>query len=600
MKYRSLLPLIPAAVILAGAMFSHSCANTTQPPSGGPKDTIPPMLIAVSPMPGDLNVAVKHTKLAFKFNEYVTVKDPKALYLSPPLEKGIKSRIEGKSVIVYFDEELLPDRTYTMDISGAIGDNNEGNMFPGYVLTFSTGERIDSMYITGTVRDCNTLKPVKGATVMIYKDQRDSAIFLSRPDAAVKTDDWGYFCLRNIQDTCFRLYALMDRNSNNKYEPENDLIAFYDTVITPRNKVADGVYELYKFDMKDTLSCLKRKSEFDLNLFKGKPSKQMIVNKERVSERCSYITFMAPDVKIDSLWFTGISPKRIIKMFNPDRDSLVLWINSSKPQPDTLKLNVKYMKTDSTGRLRRTVEKVKLVIPKELNAKLNKYSKKEHKHEDSIAVYKANYTPETFEQDGIEIAFEYPLVRHAFDSLKYIIINPKQKKTSGKYTWTRDKEDLRIYHIKNVGKVLPGYEYCFTVPHHKFKDINGKFNDSLEVKIKLPDDDKLSEIIFNVHGTDGSSNYIIDIMTEKMDKVLRSYTISKDAELRFPYLKAGKYCLRITEDKNKNGRVDTGDLLQHKQPERVRFYEMKDGAKDFDVPESAEMKQDLYIDQLFK
>ena len=64
-------------------------------------------------------------------------------------------------------------------------------MFPGYTLMFSTGERIDSMAMTGTVLDCSTLQAMKGVTVMLYKDLSDSAIFKKRPDAAVKTDDWG-------------------------------------------------------------------------------------------------------------------------------------------------------------------------------------------------------------------------------------------------------------------------------------------------------------------------------------------------------------------------------------------------------------------------
>ena len=118
--------------------------------------------------------------------------------------------MRGKTVIVYFEEDLLPNTTYTVDLTGAIADNNEGNMFPGFTTVFSTGDSIDSMYITGLVQDCNTLMPIKGATVMLYKDQRDSAVFLERPVAAVKTDDWGYFALQNIQDTVFRVYAIVD------------------------------------------------------------------------------------------------------------------------------------------------------------------------------------------------------------------------------------------------------------------------------------------------------------------------------------------------------------------------------------------------------
>ena len=56
-----------------------------------------------------------------------------------------------------------------------------------------------------------------------------------------------------------------------------------------------------------------------------------------------------------------------------------------------------------------------------------------------------------------------------------------------------------------------------------------------------------------MQGVDGQ--LIVDLLNEKRDKVLRSYTISGDTELRFPYLKEGKYSIRITEDLNRNGIV---------------------------------------------
>ena len=90
-KYLSnLLPIIPVAFILGSVMFSHSCANTTTPPSGGPKDTIPPVITRIKPAAGSINVPTHKTKLELTFDEYVVVKDPKSLYLSPPLEKAPK------------------------------------------------------------------------------------------------------------------------------------------------------------------------------------------------------------------------------------------------------------------------------------------------------------------------------------------------------------------------------------------------------------------------------------------------------------------------------------------------------------------------------
>ena len=78
-------------------------------------------------------------------------------------------------------------------------------------------------------------------------------------------------------------------------------------------------------------------------------------------------------------------------------------------------------------------------------------------------------------------------------------------------------------------------------------------------------------------------------MNEKRDKVLRSYIIEKDAALLFPYLKEGKYSIRITEDLNRNGIVDTGNLLEHRQPEKVRFYKLRDGSFLITIKESLMM-----------
>ena len=588
-------PVIPVALILGMTIFSHSCANTTTPPTGGPKDTIPPVITEIYPALGQVNVPVHKTKLELEFNEYVVVKDPKSLYLSPPLEKAPLHKIKGKSVIVYFEGDLDSNKTYTLDVTNAIADNNEGNMFPGYTLVFSTGERIDSMVVTGLVQDCNTLMPLKGATVMLYKDHADSAIFLKRPDAAVKTDEWGFFCLRNIQDTVYRMYAIMDENNNNIYEAENEKVAFIDTLIRPVVMVNDSLPELMKYDMKDTLNCLARNTEYELNIFREKPSKQMIVNKERIGERTAYITFMAPYAQVDSIWIKGVPADKLITQFNIVQDSLEIWVNDPKPQPDTLFLNVKYMKTDTLGLLNSFTEEIKLTKPRKSVAA--KASKKDIKKEDTTAVFTMDAKPENIEQYGFVMEFKYPLVESAFDSLVFRSVNPRQQESIGKYTVTQDSLNLRKYVIMPSEKLQPGYEYFLKIPHRKFRDINGFYNDSSEVKVTLPSDDKLSTLILNLSGV--NNKYIVDLLNEKRDKTLRSYIITEDAPLTFPYLKAGKYSIRITEDLNRNGIVDTGNLLEHRQPEKVRFYKLEDGTFLIDIPEMSELEQTIDINEMF-
>ena len=589
-------PIIPIGIILGTTIFSHSCANTTTPPSGGPKDTIPPLVTKIYPALGQINVPVHKTQLEIKFDEYVVVKDPKSLFLSPPLEKSPKFKIKGKGVVVYFESDLDSNKTYTLDLTNAIADNNEGNMFPGFTLVFSTGDKIDSMMVTGTVQDCNSLQPIKGATVMLYKDHADSAVFLKRPDAAVKTDDWGFFCLRNIQDTVYRMYAVIDDNNNNKYEAENERIAFIDTLIKPTMIVGDSIPELMKYDMKDTVCCLARKSEFELNVFKEKPTKQLIVNKERIGERTAYITFMAPYAQIDSIWIKGVPKEKLITQFNIVQDSLEIWVNDPKEQPDTFFLNVKYMKTDTLGMLNSFTEEIKLTKPK--SGLLGKSAKKDIKKEDTTCVFTIEAKPETVEQYGFVMEFKYPVVQQAFDSLIFRSVNPRQQENFGKYKVIQDTLNLRKYTIMPEEKFQAGWEYFLKVPHRKFTDINGFYNDSTEVKVSLPNDDKLSSVSLVLSGID--NKYIVDLLNDKRNQVLRSYIIDKDQTLLFPYLKAGKYAIRITEDKNKNGIVDTGNLLEHRQPEKVRFYKLEDGQFLIDIPEMVELEQKIDVKEMFK
>lgn len=598
MKLKEFLPLIPACLVLAAMMFPSGCANTTTPPTGGAKDTIPPEITKIYPLPGTVNVPVHKTKLRFTFNEYVKIKDANGVFLSPPLEKKPKAVIKGKSVEVTFESDLDTNTTYTLDLTGAIADNNEGNLFPGYTLVFSTGDQIDSMCMTGMVQDCNTLMPLKGATVLLYKDQSDSAVFLRRPVAAAKTDDWGYFSLRNIKDTVYRVYALKDANNNNMYEPESESIAFLDTLFRPRTVYNDSIYEFKKFDMKDTALCLARKTDIELNVFREKPAKQMIVKKERVGLRTAYLTFMAPGTNIHSMKIKGLPKEKIISQFNPVRDSLELWVNDQRKMPDTLHLVINYDKTDTNGVLKPTEETVKLALDKKLRAEMMKStSTRDRKHEDTIAVMTTTADPTTIEQYGYQIEFKYPLIEEAWDSLKFRMVNPRQQESTGKVKVTRDSTNLRKYSVMPEEPFQTGYDYFLKIPYRRFRDINGFYNDSTELKVTLPTDEKLSSITLELSGV--NQKYIIDLLNDKRNKVIRSFIVNSDGPVLFPYLKAGTYCIRMTQDVNNNNLVDTGVLLEKIQPEKVRFFKVDDQFM-IKVLEKAEMVWTVDMEELFR
>ena len=590
------LPLI----FLVGAcllpLFAPSCANTTQAPSGGKKDTIPPLIIDIKPLPGAVRVPTVKASLVFSFDEYFNIKNPGNIFLSPPLQHAPKTRVRGRDLIVTFEDTLAANTTYTLNFTDAIADANEGNMFPGYTYVFSTGEQIDSMMMTGTVRDCNTLAPVKGATVLLYKDLADSAVLLHRPYAAVKTDDWGFFVLPFIQDTLYRIYAIKDANNNNIYEPETETVAFIDSLIRPVLVASDTVPEILKYDMLDTLRCQARRSEHELKLFREKPTKQYIVNKVRTSERSAYLTFMAPGAWIDSLWIRGFRADQVISQFNILQDSLELWINSRRAAPDTMRIYVNYRKTDSLGRLTPAQEIVKLPLLPDKRT-YSKPVRRNIKHEDTTCVYKFSASPETVEQNGFELEFRNPIIWAQFDSVKFVSINTRQRQTRAEFTVEQDSLNLRRYILRPKDKLLPGFEYSMKLPYRAFRDINGFWSDSTVVKVSLPKDETLSSLELDLTGVD--RKLIVDLLGEKRDKVLRSYVIDRDGTLNFPYLKAGRYSIRITEDGNRNSIVDTGSLLEHRQPEKVVFLDFS-GSEHLNIPASVELSQSVYVGALFQ
>lgn len=596
MNLKKFLPLIPAALVLGPMLFPWGCANTTASPSGGPKDTIPPVIVRLSPLPGAVNVPVHNTTIKITFNEYVTIKDANGVFLSPPLEKKPKAVIRGKSVVVSFEEDLSPNTTYTLDLTGAIADNNEGNLYPGYTLAFSTGDQLDSMCLTGLVQDCSTLLPLKGATVLLYKDQADSAIFLHRPDAAVRTDDWGFFSLRNIQDTLYRVYALKDLNNNNLYDPETESVAFLDSLFRPVRVINDTLYEFKKFNMKDTALCLARKTEVELSVFREPPSKQMIMKKERVDLRSAYLTFMAPNAVIHDMRIKGLPREKLLSQFNQQRDSLELWVNDPRKMPDTLQLQIRYDKTDTAGVTKPTDETVKLVLDKKLKAELNKSSTRDRKHEDTLCIYTTSAEPTTVEQYGFELEFKYPLVEEGWDSLLLRSVNPRQQEALVPFTLIRDTANLRRFRVMPEEPFQRGFDYILRVPHRRFRDINGFYNDSSLVKVTLPDEEKYASIRLELTGV--HNKYIMELLNDKRDKIIRSFVVEEDGPVVFPYLNNGSYCIRITEDRNRNNMVDTGNLLEHRQPEKVQFFKVDDQFL-IKVLEKAEMIWTLDMEELF-
>ena len=94
-----------------------------------------------------------------------------------------------------------------------------------------------------------------------------------------------------------------------------------------------------------------------------------------------------------------------------------------------------------------------------------------------------------------------------------------------KFSVVRDTLNLRKYTLTPEGKLMTGYEYKLKVPHRKFRDINGFYNDSTEVKVSLPKDDKLSTLILDM--TNVNHKYIIDLLMRRETRSCAHISLKK-------------------------------------------------------------------------
>ncbi len=587
------------ALVAAYCLHTSSCANTSGAPTGGPRDSIPPVILATIPDTNATDVPVVKTQIVLTFNEYVQLKEAnKNIFLSPPQQKAPKTKIKGKSVVVTFPEDLDSNRTYALNFGPALADNNEGNPIENYVFSFSTGSHIDSMLISGTILDNASLLPMKGVSIALYEVPTDSCMMNTLPSAITRSDDWGYFCVRNLKPVPYAVYAFTDDVSNHKYDQGTELVGFIDTLVTPKVVMHPELPELGMYSMKDTVACLARPSEYTIYMFKERTTLQYISNYKMFSKKGAYIKFNAQDAVIEKFEISGIGEDQILKQFNMTNDSLVFWINAKIKERDTLTLKIRYHKTDSLGKNVPTDEELKFTPP--IESKDDKEPQKDRNGRiirKDLLHFELKAEPKMIEQEGYVFEFKEPLMEARFDTISLVSSTPKGVKTQEKFTVIQDSMNICRYILKPEVPFAVGNDYILKVPEKIFKDVNEFTNDSLEKKIILPTSDNACSITLEL--TNVNARYIVELVNEKRDRVYRKFIITKDSELLFPYLEKGKYSIRITEDKNSNELLDPGSVLEKRQPEMVRLYTLPDGQTVITLEEKTDLVQSIDVQQLF-
>lgn len=212
-------------------LFFASCAQIGTL-SGGEKDTQAPILLKSTPKQQTKNF--KGTKLTFKFDEFFILNDLNSVFISsPPLLEKPTFKVKRKKFIVEFNEKLKDTTTYMFWFANAIQDNNERNPYKDFKFVFSTGDNIDTMEISGIVKDAKTNEPEKEMYVMLYRNFNDSTPINQKPYYIAKTDTSGKFTLDFLKTGKYKIFALKDNDVNLQFNLPNEKIAFLDSLIVP-------------------------------------------------------------------------------------------------------------------------------------------------------------------------------------------------------------------------------------------------------------------------------------------------------------------------------------------------------------------------------
>jgi hypothetical protein len=217
-------------ITIVSAVSNSGCANII-PPSGGPRDTIPPVLVYANPKDSALHFA--GNKIVLIYNEYLNSTDIRTELLVNPVPK-VDPIIDAKlrQVTLRLKDTLQPNTTYSFRFGKGIKDNNEGNVLRNFTYVVSTGGHIDDGELSGTVVVANTGKPDSTIVAMLHLKFNDSAVAKDRPRYMARLDSAGHFRFRFIQPGSYALYAMKDDGGAHKYLSKAQLFAFADSAVT--------------------------------------------------------------------------------------------------------------------------------------------------------------------------------------------------------------------------------------------------------------------------------------------------------------------------------------------------------------------------------
>lgn len=591
--------------IMVVALCIYACANRGYP-EGGPKDETPPQVVEEVPLSYTTNFKAKRVNIYF--DEFVQLNDINNKFIfSPPVKKDPKVSLKGKYVQVAIPDSLRENTTYSLDFADAIVDNNESNPLGFYRYVFSTGERIDTLELGGTVVNAESYEPVLGVLVALYEKQGDSIPLKELPDYIARTDSSGNFRLTNLREGHYRVMAIEDANRDKMYTPESEMFAWMDTTVFPIVEPAtrvDTFRVIEKIVEADTIlrdSIVRTDylaygpSNLYLRLFLERLTQLYMVEDDRKErEQLNFIFSIPGENGLEvTLWDTlatePLPQDWYFKEHSAGNDTLTLWIKDSTVyKKDTLNVILSYMRSDSTGQWERYSDTARYTF----RAKEKKEGKSKKKDEDAPKVefleIKSNISGDLDLGARLYLEFSRPINKSTLDSIRVL---EKVDTVYQLIPFQVVEDSLRVRRVFVDAAWKAGGEYQLQIDSATIYDIYGRFNDKLEKKFKVRTEEYYGKIMVNVRGVDCPT--IVQLYKAENGKsengkrtynVVQSKVVEQDGEVVFPLLPEGKYCVRAILDRNGNGVWDTGLYLKHRQPEEIVYLRGEIAVKqNFDV-----------------
>ena len=570
------------------ALLVVGCARMGNP-DGGWYDDTPPYVISSSP--SDKATNVKSKRVNIYFNEYIKLENAQEkVIVSPPQIEMADIKASGKRIVVALKDTLKDNTTYTIDFSDAIVDHTEGNPMGNYTYSFSTGDQIDTLEVSGYVLNAENLEPIKGILVGLYSDLSDS-IFTKEPMIRVsRTDSRGHFVVKGVAPGTYRAYALQDADGNFVYSQKSEMLAFNHETYEPSWKPdtrqdtiwrdslhIDKILQIpYIHFMPDDITLLAftaiQDSRFLLKTERQDPNKLGV-----------YFTYgdSLPPV-LRGLNFN--SDNAFVVESSPKNDTIFYWLrDTALINTDTLTIEMQYMKTDTTNLLVSQTDTIeflpKVSYEKRLKAKAKEFEewqKEQEKKKKEGEAYDSIQPPQYLQMKtpGGSIApdaityFETPTPLLRLDTAAiHLYTKVDTLWYEADYVFQPTKENIRLYQFKADWK--EGAEYSLEVDSAAFEDLYGLVNKPIKTGIKIKKEEDFSSVIVTL--TNCRDTGVVVMLVNGSDKVVKQVR-AKNNVATFRFVNPGKYYLRAFVDANGNNLWDTGDYYADKQPEQVYYF----------------------------